>query len=182
MSVLAILISMVALFRCEPFIFTESWLNWSLGIIVGVVGIAVSVALVVQIWTAVQIDKIIDKRIDNLKKTLNEAFGDQEKVAYDLSTCSSSYVEGQLKAAIGHYDDSFYCFLFAIKAAKRAKREDLCDIYADQALCFFKEQEKNNVHLKIPKNEARMHVEDLSGIPSEKVKELSEYIISLSVF
>lgn len=175
----AIVLSICALCRCEPFVFTESMLNWSLAIIVGIVGIAVSVALVTQIWTALQIDKIIDKRIEALMKVLDNTFKNQERLAYDLSVCSSMYVEGQLKAIIGHYNDSLYSFIFAIKAAKRAQREDLCDLYATQTLCFFREQEKNNIRLTIPKEEIRMYVEDLSGISSEKVKELSEYIISL---
>lgn len=180
LPLLAIVLSLASFFRCESFVFTESSLHWVLGIIVAIVGIAVSVALVTQIWTAIQIDKIIDKRIEDLMKTLNRAFGDQEKVAYDLSVCTSMYVEGQLKAIIGQHSDSLYSFIFAIKAAKRAKREDLCDIYAAQTLRFFKEQKKSSTRLTIPKEEVRMYVEDMSDISSEKVKELSEYIISLS--
>lgn len=36
LSLFAILISITAFFRCEPFVFAESALNWSLGIIVGI--------------------------------------------------------------------------------------------------------------------------------------------------
>lgn len=70
LSVFAIILSVVALCRCEPFVFTESALNWVLGIVVAIIGIAVSVALVTQIWTAFRISPMIDEKVKDLKEDI----------------------------------------------------------------------------------------------------------------
>lgn len=76
-SLIAIALSTIAIclsfFRFEPFVFTESSLNWTLSIIVGIVGIAVSVALVTQIWTAMNISPMIDKKLADMRKEITEA-------------------------------------------------------------------------------------------------------------
>lgn len=76
-SLIAIALSTIAIclsfLRFEPFVFTESSLNWALSIIVGIVGIAVSVALVTQIWTAMNISPMIDKKMAEMRKEVVSA-------------------------------------------------------------------------------------------------------------
>lgn len=172
-SLVAIALSTVAIslsfFRFTPFVFTESWLNWSLSIIVGIVGIAVSVALVTQIWTAMQVEKLMDKKIKdirvetevklkNLETNVKEIASELEFKSLNLSTCTSMYVMGQVKAFMQDYDGALSSFLLAIKSAKEAGRYDLCDLYANQALSFFVEIEQK-AHIWMSSEEKNLQIQ-----------------------
>lgn len=190
LSVFAIILSVVALCRCEPFVFTESSLNWLLGIIVGIVGIAVSAALVIQIWTAMQIEKLMDKKIKETKieadMKLKTLAADMKKVASELDnksfnqmTSTSMYVMGQVKALTQEYNDALYSFLLAIKSAKAAGHYNLCDLYADHTLSFFDEI-GGKAHLWMSSEDKDIQIKDISGIPEGKrVAVLIRFIASL---
>lgn len=70
LSLVAIVLSIISIcfsLRFEPFLFEESALSWILGIVGAIMGVAVSVALVTQIWTAVKISPMIDEKVKDLK-------------------------------------------------------------------------------------------------------------------
>lgn len=72
LALLAIVLSITALFRCEPFEFRESWLMWSVGASTSVLGIAITAAVAIQVYNSVVSEKklqnIMEKKIAENKK------------------------------------------------------------------------------------------------------------------
>lgn len=63
LSLLAVVLSVTALVRCEPFELKDSALEWIIGLSVALIGIGITVLIGVQIYNAMSIDKLIRNSI-----------------------------------------------------------------------------------------------------------------------
>lgn len=74
-SLIALTLSVIALCRCEPFEFTDSWLVWSIGISTSILGIAITAAIAIQVYNSVvfesRIRQIIDEKVADNKKHMD---------------------------------------------------------------------------------------------------------------
>ena len=171
LSVVAIVLSVIALCRCEPFVFTESALNWALGIIVAIVGIAVSVALVTQIWTAVRISPMIDEKIKDLKEELsqNVRFLRWESkymlMAHDAQELAQKCLE------MGQFNSYIHLSLTAIDALSKFDNKSNCQREIEQLIDTIKICKVNNPDIGLNPKDVEVLVEMIDKIqfPSSKL-------------
>lgn len=76
LSIIAIICSIIAVIRCEPITFTESWLTWAIGISISIISIAITAAIAIQIYNSVvsesKIKRIIENKIIENKEFINK--------------------------------------------------------------------------------------------------------------
>ena len=74
-SIAAIICSVTALIRCEPFAFTDSCLSWVIGISIALTSIGVVIVLGYQIYNSATLDKrmkeMFDERTNKVKEDLS---------------------------------------------------------------------------------------------------------------
>ena len=172
LSIIAIAISAISLcssfIRCEPFIFTDQLLTWIWTGAIGIIGIASAIALGGQIYSAMTIDKRINERIKTLQDQLAIKIMELDDKSFHATYSMSMYVMGQYKALIMQYSDPLNCFVQAIKHAKIAKKDQLCEIYSNQILNFLKKN-RNVEDFKISKDEKIQYIQDLENIPNSSI-------------
>ena len=75
LSIAAIICSVTALIRCEPFAFTDSCLSWVIGISIALTSIGVVIVLGYQIYNSATLDKrmkeMFDERTNKVKEDLS---------------------------------------------------------------------------------------------------------------
>lgn len=171
LSIVAIILSVIALCRCEPFVFTESALNWALGIIVAIVGIAVSVALVTQIWTAIKISPMIDEKIKALKQEIyqNLRFLQKENrfelLIHDTQEKAQKYLE------TGEFNSYIHLSITAIDALSKFKDQSNCQHEVEHLINGIKLFKANNPNIGLNPKDVELFIEMIDGIhcPTNKL-------------
>lgn len=78
LSIIAILLSIYAVFRTEPVTLSDSWLAWAIGISVTMISIGVVIVLGYQIYNSTTLDKrmkeMFDERTNKVKEDLSISF------------------------------------------------------------------------------------------------------------
>lgn len=164
LSVVAIILSIVALCRCEPFVFTESALNWVLGLVVAIMGIAVSVALVTQIWTAVKISPMIDDKIKELKEEmlLSSRFMRMEN-KYQLMAHDA--IELALKALEkGEFNSYIHLSIAAIDTYCRSNDNLNCQYETENLINCIENCKANNPNIGLHPKDVEVFVEMIDKI------------------
>lgn len=179
LSVIAIVISAISLcssfIRCEPFIFTDQLLTWIWTSAIGIIGIASAIALGGQIYSAMTIDRKIDRHMELFKEEVTSKIKELDQKSYQATYSMSMYIMAQNKAILHEYDDLLNCFIQAIRSAKLSGRPELYQVYAEQLYKILKDLEANNIQLKISKKDKIEYIKDLDGINHSD--ELSIYIL-----
>lgn len=181
LSLVAIVLSTIAInlsLRFEAFTFTESALNWTLGIIVAIVGIAVSVALVTQIWTAINIAPMIDKKMKLLK-------AEMEFTSHSLHVESIYHLNAYQAKGNAHkffemniYNMGLYSFILAIKSLSNCKEKNYCKSEIESLIKLIKEWKSDKVRVALNSKDKERLIEELD-IPNIQSGKLISEILNL---
>lgn len=181
LSLVAIVLSTIAInlsLRFEAFTFTESALNWTLGIIVAIVGIAVSVALVTQIWTAINIAPMIDKKMELLK-------AEMEFTSHSLHVESIYHLNAYQAKDNAHkffemniYNMGLYSFILAIKSLSNCKEKHYCKSEIESLIKLIKEWKSDKVRVALNSKDKERLIEELD-IPNIQSGKLISEILNL---
>lgn len=178
LSIMAILLSSIALLRCDPFVFAESSLSWMLGITVSIIGLGVTTLLGVQIYNAMTIDKLIDKKLDTMRLDLNNEIDDASDENKEISLCMNLFNLGMTQSVSKDHNLAFDSIVLSITRANRMNFHEFSSMALSILLNYMNELFSKGFILHLTKAKKSEYKQGLLGIKDEKLGELISIINS----
>lgn len=106
LSITAIICSVIALVRCEPITFTDSYLTWVIGISVALISIGVVIILGYQIYNSVTLDKKMNEMFDKKTEDVRENLAASNARAIAAVLYQAEGVNLKLNVALKDYESA----------------------------------------------------------------------------
>lgn len=178
LSLLAIVLSVIAVVRCEPFIFKDSALEWIIGISIALIGIGVTALIGIQIYNAMSIDRLIRNGIEKERMYFNDKLNN---VANESKIQLMSYVGflvGLIQASNEQYDSFMDSLLATTIKAHQYGFDEFAIMSIDHLMKQVDALRKNGYKFSLDKKTKEQYIRGLAGINSPRLNELLEFIIS----
>lgn len=179
LSLLAVVLSVAALVRCEPFELKDSALEWIIGLSVALIGIGVTVLIGVQIYNAMSIDKLIRNSIQEENKKLDSKLryvSNESKVQLMSYT---GFMLGLIQVLDKQYDECMKSFFVAVIKAHQYNFEDFAAMGVNHILKQVDVLRKTGFKLSLDKQTKEEYIKGIAGINSPRLSELLEFILSI---
>lgn len=176
LSIVAVLFAIVAVFRCEAFVFTESWLIWSVGISTTVLSVAITAAVAIQVYNSIVSESKITQII-NEKITENKTYLDTKNHETRQEFLSLLHIIQSQRFLIDKdYETTLGALMKALNYAKECK-EKIAYNTANQALKELIRIIKNNDLDFSIKEESKIWYQSIvSSIMDKSIVDVEEFI------
>lgn len=179
-SIAAVVISIIALIRVEPFVLGDDSIQWIITICISILTLAITIALGSQIWSAMTIEKRIKNSVEKAKEDV------RKEIDFEISDCRamSLAVFGFLTARISHlnkdFDDAFICYTRNIPFSKNAGLNDFPDMSLAELEGIMLSVKESRVKLSLSNKVRNELIKILSSVDDERAIQLIKFISSLS--
>lgn len=175
-AVIAIILSITALCRCQPFVFTESWLIWAVGVSTSILSIAIASAIAIQVYNSVvsesRLKRIINDKVTENENHLNSIIEDVRKEflsLLDLMQSKNFLIEKQYESTL----DLLICSLVRSKDCSYKTAYNTA-IQALNGLIKIIEVEK--INFSIEKQKQLWYKKEIAKINDKQIVEIEKFI------
>lgn len=155
----------------------ENYIQWIMEISIALTGIGVTVILGIQIWNALTINKLIDNKLKEERRIIqNEIAIYYSKSKHIASSLSSFNLAFTLKET-NQFTPAFHAYIQAIISANKADSEDICEMYADWLAKLLLDAAMKKTPIKITAEQRLEYISALSNLNSQRINELKNILI-----
>lgn len=152
-------------------------IRWILEISISIMSIGVTTILGIQIWNALTISKLIDKKLEREKSLLKKEIAEHYSKSKHISSSLSSFNIAYTSEIAGKITPAFHAYMQAILSANAAGAEDICEMYIGWLKELLKKAATEKTPIEITPQQRLEYVSALADLESDNFKSLRSILV-----